>query len=58
MNEKYWYELTLRGISPGCQPAGFIDKDLEYGIYGAIAYDRELTQKEIENYELISISDK
>lgn len=58
MNKKYWYELTLRGISPGCQPTGFIDKNFEYGQYGAIAYNRELTLKEINEYELTPITDK
>lgn len=48
----YWYELTSRGISLGCQPDGFIDKDFNYGKYGAVAYDTLLSKKAIISYEL------
>ena len=50
--EVYWYEYIYRGFSPGCQPEGFIDKDNEKGRFGWIAYDRELTEQEINDYEL------
>jgi hypothetical protein len=53
---KHWYALTLRGISPGCQPDGFIDKDFNHGKYGAVAYDKPLPQAEIEKYELKEIN--
>ena len=49
---KYWYEYRLRGCSPGCQPRGFVDTEDSYGRFGAVAYDRELTDNEIQNYEL------
>lgn len=52
----YWYALTLRGISPGCQPEGFVDKDFHYGNYGAIAYDRKLSEEEVQEYELKEIN--
>ena len=48
----YWYEYLYRGFSPGCQPKGHIEVDHSKGKFGIIAYDRELTDKEIQNYEL------
>jgi hypothetical protein len=48
----YWYKYRLRGLSPGCQPDDFIDHDGSVGKFGAVAYDRELTRKEVEGYEL------
>lgn len=50
--EVYWYEYIYRGFSPGCQPEGFIDRDDDKGRFGWIAYDRELSEKEIKDYEL------
>ncbi|WP_462419992.1 defense against restriction DarA-related protein [Salinicoccus sp. Marseille-QA3877] len=52
----HWYELTLRGISPGCQPDGFKDKDFNYGKYGAVAYDRQLRDEEVSKYEMKEIN--
>jgi len=57
----YRYYLTQRGISPGCQPSGFINcKDtpnsrLTNGCrcYGYVEYDRELTDSEVIGYELL-----
>lgn len=54
----YWYALTLRGISPGCQTDGFIDKNFNYGTYGAVAYSQPLTEKQLKEYELVMITDK
>lgn len=50
--EKYWYEYRLRGLSLGAQPKGFVDSDDIYGRFGAVAYDRPLTEKEVNDYEL------
>ena len=50
--KKYWYELLFRGISPGCQPKNFIDCDHTKGKWGIVAYNRELSEKEITEYEL------
>lgn len=49
----YWYELVYRGISGGCQPRGFVDKDLHFGRkeYGAVGYERPLTDYQVVNYE-------
>lgn len=51
-NNLYWYEYRLRGFSLGCQPSGFVDRNENIGRHGIIAYDRPLTQKEIDDYEL------
>ena len=52
---EYYYGMRLRGFSPGCQPMeGLIERqDDNAGKYWDIlVYDRELTEKEIEDYEL------
>lgn len=52
---RYLYGIRLRGFSIGCQPMdGFVERlDDESGTYHDIlVYDRELTQKEREDYEL------
>lgn len=49
---KFWYEYRLRGHIIGCQPLGYIDYDSNYGVYGAIAYDRPLSEKEISFFDL------
>lgn len=51
-NKIYWYTYRLRGFSIGCQPSGFIKHDDSIGRHGAVAYDRELTEEEISEYEL------
>lgn len=57
----YWYELLFRGISPGCFPsAGFVTSECDHVnkrgfTFGAVAYQRELTEKEISDYELQAI---
>ena len=51
----YLYGMRNRGFSIGCQPMdGLIERqDDTSGIYHDIlVYDRELTQKEREDYEL------
>lgn len=55
---KYWYEYRLRGLSLGCQPKGFVDSDEDWGKFGAIAYDRPLTEQELVDYELTPINSK
>ena len=52
---KYHYGMRLRGFSPGCQPErGLLGKCIgPFGDYhDVIAYDRELTLEELEEYEL------
>jgi hypothetical protein len=55
-NTIHWYQYRLRGFSPFCQPKGHIEVNHEIGRHGAIAYDRQLTQKEIDEYELMPIN--
>lgn len=62
----YRYYLTQRGISIGTQPNGFVSKlDTDCGeltngrmCYGYVEYDRELTEQEVNDYELTPHSDK
>lgn len=51
----YRYGMRLRGYSIGCQPKdGFLDReDDESGrYYDILVYDRQLTDREVEAYEL------
>jgi len=51
-NNLYWYEYTLRGCSPGCQPKDFKEVNNNIGKFGIVGYDRELSNKELNEYEL------
>ena len=51
-NNLYWYEFWLRGFSLGCQPRGYIEVNHNKGRWGIIAYDRKLSDKECEDYDL------
>ena len=51
----YKYGMRLRGFSPGCQPMkgllkAEVSTDSRY--YSILRYNRKLTEKEIEDYEL------
>jgi len=48
----YWYELKFRSPSPGCQPRDFIGIDNNKGKWGIVGYNRELTKKELNEYEM------
>lgn len=52
--ELYKYGMRLRGFAPMCQPMSGLyaweDGDKEYYTY--LYYSRELTDKEIRDYEL------
>lgn len=61
MGEKYFYGMRLRGFSPGCQPKeGLVGLASEDEIkrfraekfHDVIVYNRELTEKELHDYEL------
>lgn len=51
---RYMYGMRLRGASPGAQPKEglyeILDGDRKYWDY--LVYDRKLTEKELENYDL------
>lgn len=49
---KYWYEMMLRPVSIGCQPKGFIEVNDDEGSHGIVAYERELTTEELEDYDM------
>ena len=55
MEVRFLYGMRLRGFSIGCQPMdGLIERlDDKSGLYHDIlAYNRQLTDKECEDYEL------
>ena len=61
---KYRYYLTQRPPSPGCQPScGLVDVDFTtsklngHMVWGTVTYDRKLSQREIEAYELTEVSE-
>ena len=51
----YYYGMRLRGFSPGCQPKkgliGFQD-DYTRKYHNILTYSRQLTEKELHDYEL------
>ncbi len=61
----YRYYLKARGPSPGAQPSGFVGmvdyevRELRYvnnslfGAWGYVYYEEKLTQKQIDDYELV-----
>lgn len=51
-NKIYWYEMIQRPISIGCQPKGFVDRRDDVGRHGIVAYDRPLTEKELDDYDM------
>ena len=57
--QEYKYYLNARPADVGAVPKGFIRVDAEDkgGRYGAIYYDRQLSDKEVQQYELKSDAD-
>lgn len=52
---QYRYGMRLRGFSPGCQPMSGLDhrEDDKTGrYYDILVYNRPLSDKEAEDYEL------
>lgn len=56
----YKYGMRLRGLSPMCQPTSGLavaeDGDSKY--YNYLYYERKLTNKEVEDYELDFIGEE
>jgi len=50
--QKFWYEMMLRPVGIGCQPSGFVEFDEEQGTWGIVAYDRQLSDKELNDYDM------
>ena len=51
----YTYGMRLRGFSPGCQPmTGLVERqdDPKGKYHDLLLYDRELSEKEMRDYEL------
>ena len=57
MGKQYWYKMK-RPYGPGAQPKGIVQIDDSVDPYGVIAYDRELTKEEINEYELTEYEKK
>lgn len=59
MTEKK-YGMRLRGFAPMCQPKeGFVrrEDDPSGRYYDILVYSRELTEKEVRNYELDPVNE-
>lgn len=56
----YRYGMRLRGFSIGCQPKGVVSRedDPTGRYYDILVYDRVLTAKELEDYELDDLNEK
>lgn len=54
---EYKYTYKFRGLSIGCQPKDFIrfENDKKYK-FEILTYNRELTEKELNEYELYKIN--
>ena len=54
MVQEYKYGMRLRGFSPGCQPKGVSrrEDDPSGRYYDILVYNRQLTEKELTDYEL------
>ena len=51
----FLYGMRLRGFSPGCLPMqGFVERqdDVTEKYHDILVYNRELTDKELNDYEL------
>lgn len=52
---RYFYGMRLRGFAPLCQPMnGLIEAEYDESgsFYTILTYNRELTEKEVKDYEL------
>lgn len=60
MEREFKYGMRLRGFSPGCQPKGVMrrEDDPTGKYWDIIIYDRELTRKELVDYELDDLEEK
>lgn len=57
---QYKYGMRMRGYSPGCQPMRGLDDitdDPNDRYYDILVYDRELSAKEISDYELDALGE-
>lgn len=65
----WWYYLTQRPPAPGAQPGNGLIRTYEYEhriyipaigreAYGSAVYGRQLTEQEVDNYELVPMPPK
>lgn len=55
MEKEFRYGMRLRGFSPMCQPMNGLlrrEDDLTGKYHDILVYSRELTEKELRDYEL------
>lgn len=53
---QYAYGMRMRGYSIGCQPKeGFLERveDISDTFYDILIYSRRLSEKEVDEYELV-----
>lgn len=56
---EYRYGMRLRGFSPGAQPKeGFVRREDSSEFWDELVYDRPLSQREIDDYELTNLTKK
>ena len=54
---EFKYGMRLRGFSIGCQPMkGFLRREDSTKYHDVLAYDRQLTEQEIKDYELDALT--
>lgn len=56
---EYRYGMRLRGFSPGCQPKDgllYVERSDDRRYYDVLVYNRKLSEKEVENFELDYLS--
>ena len=57
MEKLYTYAYKLRGFSLGCQPTGFVSHNDNLDKLGTVTYNKELTDNQINDYELVPYND-
>lgn len=63
---RWLYYLLMRPVGPGCQPPGSVDwgnmdgemvlPEIKHHAWGWVEYDHELSEHEIESYELAVVT--
>ena len=49
---KYWYEMVQRPPDIGCQPKDMVEINHDIGRHGIVAYERELTERELNTFTM------
>ena len=59
--KEHKYGMKQRGFSPGCQPMNgllYSSLDLTYKYYAILTYDRELSDVEMDLYDLEKVEEE